>query len=184
MRRFNSSCCAKEVLLATIKDSVETLSEIPAMNTRNSIFLSSKHWHFWLANHRTSRHTSGVTQPKSEKLRYRTDNHYWAWPKANGERSIVTMGYSYYTMLHFISLWSVIWSVLVILIKTMGKVHLSNTVKLNVRCFFTETVNTHQLFYKKKLRYLGFQTARRKFLMENIVHFNNPIPDQLQCPVW
>ena len=41
MRCFNSSCCAKEVLLATIKDSVETLSEIPAMNTRNSIFLTS-----------------------------------------------------------------------------------------------------------------------------------------------
>ena len=147
-------------------------------------FCRQNTWHFWLANHRTSCHTFGVTQPKSEKSRYRTDNYYWAWPKANGERSIITMGYSYYTMLQFISLWSVIWSVLVILIKTMGKVHSSNTVKLNVRCFFTETVNTHQLFYKKKLRYLGFQTARRKFLMENIVHFNNPIPDQLQCPVW
>ena len=119
-------------------------------------FCRQNSWHFWLANHRTSCRTSGVIQPKSEKLRYRTDNYYWVRPKANGERSIVTMGYSYYTMLHFISLWSVIWSVLVILIKTMGKVHSSNTVKLNVRCFFTETVNTRQLFYKKKLRYLGF----------------------------
>ena len=135
------------MLLATIKDSVETLSEFPA--TRNSIFCRQNSWHFWLANHRTSCRTSGVIQPKSEKLRYRTDNYYWVRPKANGERSIVTMGYSYYTMLHFISLSSVIWSVLVILIKTMGKVHSSNTVKLNVRCFFTETVNTRQLFYKK-----------------------------------
>ena len=184
MRCFNSSCCAKEVLLATIKDSVETFSEFLPWIQETPFFCRQNTWHFWLANHRTSRHTSGVTQPKSEKLRYRTDNYYWAWPKANGERSIVTMGYSYYTMLHFISLWSVVWSVLAILIKTMGKVDSSNTVKLNVRCFFTETVNTHQLFYKKKLRYLGFQTARRKFLMENIVHFNNPIPDQLICPVW
>ena len=148
MRCFNSSCCAKEVLLATIKDSVETLSEIPAMKTRNSIFCRQNTCHFWLANHRTSCHTSGVTQPKSEKLRYRTDNYYWAWPKGNGERSIVTMGYSYYTMLHFISLWSVIWSVLVILIKTMGKVHLSNTVKLNVRCFFTETVPAENFWWR------------------------------------
>ena len=162
MRCFNSSCCAKEVLLATIKDSVETLSEFPAMNTRNHIFLSSKQLAFWLANHRTSCHTSGVTQPKSEKLRYRTDNYYWAWPKANGERSIVTMGYSYYTMLHFISLWSVVWLVLAILIKTMGKVDSSNTVKLNVRCFFTETVNTHQLFYKKKITLLGLPDCLQK----------------------
>ena len=149
IRCFNSSCCAKEGLLATIQDSVETLSEFPATKTRNSIFCRPNSWHFWLANHRTICRTSGVIQPKSEKLRYRTDNYYWVRPKANGERSIVTMGYSYYTMLHFISLWSVIWSVLVILIKTMGKVHSSNTVKLNVRCFFTETVNTRQLFYKK-----------------------------------
>ena len=153
MRCFNSSCCAKEVLLATIKDSVETLSEFPATKTRNSIFCRQNSWHFWLANHRTSCRTSGVIQPKSEKLRYRTDNYYWVRPKANGERSIVTMGYSYYTMLHFISLWSVIWSVLLILIKTMGKVNSSNTVKLNVRCFFMETVNTRQLFYKKKKKY-------------------------------
>lgn len=153
MRCFNSSCCGKEVLLATIKDSVETLSEFPATNTRNSIFCRQNNWNFWLANHRTSCRTSGAIQPKSEKLRYRTDNCYWVRPKANGERSIVTMGYSYYTMLHFISLWSVIWSVLVILIKTMGKVHSSNTVKLNVWCFFTETVNTRQLFYKKNKNY-------------------------------
>ena len=146
IRCFNSSCCAKEGFLATIQDSVETLSEFPATKTRNSIFCRPNSWHFWLANHRTICRTSGVIQPKSEKLRYRTDNYYWVRPKANGERSIVTMGYSYYTMLHFISLSSVIWSVLVILIKTMGKVHSSNTVKLNVRCFFTETVNTRQQF--------------------------------------
>ena len=42
MRCFNSSCCAKEVLLATIKDSVETLSEIPGFfSTRLSPLIFS-----------------------------------------------------------------------------------------------------------------------------------------------
>ena len=149
MRCFNSSCCGKEVLLATIKDSVETLSEFPATKTRNSIFCRQNSWHFWLANHRASCRTSGVIQPKSEKLRYRTDNYYWVRPKANGERSIVTMGYSYYTMLHFISLWSVIWSVLVILIKTMGK--FTRQILSNWICgAFSRKPWTHVSFSTKK----------------------------------
>ena len=151
MRCFNSSCCGKEVLLATIKDSVETLSEFPATKTRNSIFCRQNSWHFWLANHRTSCRTSGVIQPKSEKLRYRTDNYYWVRPKANGERSIVTMGYSYYTMLHFISLWSVIWSVLVILIKTMGK--FTRQILSNWICgAFSRKPWTHVSFSTKKIK--------------------------------
>lgn len=165
MRCFNSSCCGKEVLLATIKDSVETLSEFPATNTINSIFCRQNNWHFWLANHRTSCRTSGAIQPKSEKLRYRTDNCYWVRPKANGERSIVTMGYSYYTMLHFISLWSVIWSVLVILIKTMGKVHSSNTVKLNVWCFSRKPWTRVSFSTKKiKITLLGLLDRLQKIL--------------------
>ena len=128
-------------------------------------FCRQNNWHFWLANHRTSCRTSGAIQPKSEKLRYRTDNYYWVRPKANGERSIVTMGYSYYTMLHFISLWSVIWSVLVILIKTMGK--FTRQILSNWICgAFSRKPWTHVSFSTKKIKItlLGLLDRLQKIL--------------------
>ena len=46
MQCYNSSSCKKEVLHATIKDSVETLSEFLATKARNSIFCRQNSWHF------------------------------------------------------------------------------------------------------------------------------------------
>ena len=71
MRSFNSSYCAEDVLLATIKDSVETLSEFPA--TTPFFWVKTVGIFDSLANHRSSCRTSGVIRLKSEKLRYRTD---------------------------------------------------------------------------------------------------------------